>query len=146
MALITLIMEQNGLGAGGWVLGFPRGHNARSRSIQIEKARGRSPRTPPGYPLPPPASRRYLLVTPVRIFKLQPFRHVKGDFCRTPSIGFNGHRYSNLFDGGYSSFDPSLPSLRPPFCFTLSHPRSLSFSRSRSLQPPRSPHDKNRYT
>jgi len=28
MTLITLIMEQNGLGAGGWVLGFPRGYNA----------------------------------------------------------------------------------------------------------------------
>lgn len=28
MTLITLIMEQNGPGAGGWVLGFSRGHNA----------------------------------------------------------------------------------------------------------------------
>lgn len=37
MTLITLIMEQNGLGAGGWVLGFPRGVQCRSRSIQIEK-------------------------------------------------------------------------------------------------------------
>lgn len=124
-------------------MGFPRGHNARSRSIQIEKARGRSPRTPPGYPLSPPASRRYLLVTPVRIFKLQPFRHVKGDFCRTPSIGFNGHRYSNLFDGGYSSFDPSLPSLRPPFCFTLSSSfsliLSLSFSSTSALSPRQKP-------
>lgn len=59
----------------------------------------------------PLVSRRYVLVTPARIFKLQPFRNVKRDFCRTPSIGFNGHRYSNLFDGGSSSFNPSLPAL-----------------------------------
>lgn len=59
------------------------------------------------------------LVTPTRIFKLQPFRNVKGDFCRTPSIGFNGHRYSNLFDGGSSSFDPS------PFSLSVSLPHQL---------------------
>lgn len=113
-------------------MGFPHGHNARSRSIQIEKkARGRSLvvlRTPPGtQPSPFAPSSIPLLVTP-RIFKLQPFRHVKGDFCRTPSIGFNGHRYSNLFDGGASSFNPSTLSL------------ILVFSRSfiHSLQPPRS--------
>lgn len=52
---------------------------------------------------------------------MQPFRNVKGDFCRTPSIGFNGHRYSNLFDGGSSSFNPSLPAL-----LLYSYPLSLS--------------------
>lgn len=79
----------------------------------------------PGAPLPSLlVPRRYVLVTPARIFKLQPFRNVKGNFCRTPSIGFNGHRYSNLFDGGSSSFNPSLPlpSLVLLSSFFLSHP------------------------
>lgn len=53
---------------------------------------------------------------------------MKRDFCRTPSIGFNGHRYSNLFDGGSSSSNPSLPSLRSPFCSTLILSLSLSLS------------------
>lgn len=74
-------------------------------------------------PLLAPVPRRYVLVTPARIFKLQPFRNVKRDFCRTPSIGFNGHRYSNLFDGGSSSFNPSLPAL-----LLYSYLLSLSFS------------------
>lgn len=81
-------------------------------------------------PLLAPVPRRYVLVTPARIFKLQPFRNVKRDFCRTPSIGFNGHRYSNLFDGGSSSFNPSLPAL-------LLYSYLLSLSLSRSLQPSR---------
>lgn len=117
---------------------------ALAKYTNREKSKGRSLRTPPGNPSPP-HRRRYLLVTPARIFKLQPFRHVKGDFCRTPSIGFNGHRYSNLFDGGASSFNPSLPSLRPPFCSTLILILSFSLSFFRSLQSPRSPHDENRY-
>lgn len=57
MTLITLIMEQNGLG--GWWLGvgFSSRIQCLSRSIQIEKkARGRSLRARPGCP-PPPGSR-----------------------------------------------------------------------------------------
>lgn len=37
MPLITLIMERNGPGAGGWVLGFHSRAQCSSRSIQIEK-------------------------------------------------------------------------------------------------------------
>lgn len=94
-------------------------------------------RTPPGNPASYPVPRRYVLVTPARIFKLQPFRNVKGDFCRTPSIGFNGHRYSNLFDGGSSS--PSRPLLTSILLLcSLISSLSLSFR-------PRSPRNENRY-
>lgn len=129
--------------AGCWV--FLAGHNARSRSIQIEKKakgeRGRGavplpiahlPLHPFGTAAPPPCAaypRRYHLVTPARIFKLQPFRNVKGDFCRTPSIEFNGHRYSNLFDGALPL--PSAPPCPPfgrPSALLSSTPLSLSLS------------------
>lgn len=100
----------SGLVAGCWV--FLAGTMPFAKYTNREKSKGEVA-TCPSPPSTPLASvpRRYVLVTPARIFKLQPFRNVKGDFCRTPSIGFNGHRYSNLFDGGSSSFNPSLPAL-----------------------------------
>lgn len=91
-------------------------------------------------PVPPlaPVPRRYVLVIPARIFKLQPFRNMKGDFCRTPSIGFNGHRYSNLFDGGSSSFNPFLPALLQ-YSYLLSLSLSLVSCSSRFFSPQRKP-------
>lgn len=61
---------------------------------------------------------------------------MKGNFCRTPSIGFNGHRYSNLFDGGSSSFNPSFS---PPFSSTLISFLSLTLSSLRVFSPRRKP-------
>lgn len=132
MTLITLIMEQNGPGAGGWVLGFPRGHNARSRSIQIEKkSKGEVP--PPGNPLSHrPSSSRSNDTRPsypdenIQIATLS--QRERRLVPEPPSIGFNGHRYSNLFDGGFSSFI-SLPLHALVFSLALSS----------------SPRDKNRY-
>lgn len=100
----------SGLVAGCWV--FLADTMPYAKYTNREKSKGEVATCPSR--VPPPSLRypvRYVLVTPARIFKLQPFRNVKGDFCRTPSIGFNGHRYSNLFDGGSSSFNPSLPAL-----------------------------------
>lgn len=99
----------SGLVAGCWV--FLADTMPFAKYTNREKSKGRSLRARPGCPSSLPYPVRYVLVTPARIFKLQPFRNVKGDFCRTPSIGFNGHRYSNLFDGGSSSFNPFLPVL-----------------------------------
>lgn len=100
----------SGLVAGCWV--FLAGTMPFAKYTNREKSKGEVATCPSRVPPPfAPVPRRYVLVTPARIFKLQPFRNVKGDFCRTPSIGFNGHRYSNLFDGGSSSFNPSLPAL-----------------------------------
>lgn len=127
----------SGLVAGCWV--FLAGTMPFAKYTNKEKSKGRSLRTPSGCP---PSSllypRRYVLVTPARIFKLQPFRNVKRDFCRTPSIGFNGHRYSNLFDGGSSSFNPSLPALLL-YSYLLS--LSLVLFNLRVF-----PRDENRYT
>lgn len=117
----------SGLVAGCWV--FLAGTMPFAKYTNREKSKGEVATcpSPPSTPLAP-VPRRYVLVTPARIFKLQPFRNVKGDFCRTPSIGFNGHRYSNLFDGGSSSFNPSLPAL-----LLYSYLLSLFLARTRSL-------------
>lgn len=117
----------SGLVAGCWV--FLAGTMPFAKYTNSEKSKGEVATYPSWKPsLLAPVPRRYVLVTLAKIFKLQPFRNVKGDFCRTPSIGFNGHRYSNLFDGGSSSFNPSLPAL-----LLSSYPLSLS----RSLRPSR---------
>lgn len=117
----------SGLVAGCWV--FLAGTMPFAKYTNSEKSKGEVATCPSRVPSPLASSpRRYVLVTPARIFKLQPFRNVKGDFCRTPSIGFNGHRYSNLFDGGSSSFNPSLPALLL-YSYLLSLSRSLRPSR-----------------
>lgn len=124
----------SGLVAGCWV--FLAGTMPLAKYTNRKKKQGGG--TPPGNPLPllslpsaPPTI--HVLVTPTRIFKLQPFRNVKGDFCRTPSIGFNGHRYSNLFDGGSSSFNPSL-SIFLPFTLVFSFSLFLfNFPRQKPL-------------
>lgn len=109
----------SGLVTGCWV--FLADTMPFAKYTNREKSKGEVATCPSRVPPLAPVPRRYVLVIPARIFKLQPFRNMKGDFCRTPSIGFNGHRYSNLFDGGSSSFNPSLSAL-------LQHSYLLSLS------------------
>lgn len=109
----------SGLVTGCWV--FLAGTMPFAKYTNREKSKGEVATCPFRVPPLAPVPRRYILVIPARIFKLQPFRNMKGDFCRTPSIGFNGHRYSNLFDG--APLPSTLPC--PPFSSTL-----ISLSRS----------------
>lgn len=117
MPLITLIMERNGPGAGGWVLGFYSRAQCSSRSIQIEKngrekkKKRRKERGESESCCQPFEGHKPHLVTPYEEYSNRnPFDRERR-LLPNPSIGFNGHRYSNLYstEGSRSSHPSSQP-------------------------------------